>query len=757
MKRYAVRIAAYLLVLCTVIAVFPALAPSLKADAAEVTLNYHSKTFWLSEVSGTHSGTTLSGGALTLASGSTSGTFTSGTLNIGAFSTMVASWNARTNGGKVSLAVQFELSGGSWSGWYSWGAWSSTRGVSASSSTSGTHASVSVDTLDVNSSYTATGNIKFRLTLTNSNGVPTVSNVSFATPQMAKQNTAGAYPSYYLNNVPMRSQLASANGSIGNIICSPTTTAMALEYMGTYVTSLTAAYDIYDNNWKAYGNWSFAVAYAGEKGYTAYLDYYDVAMAKYALSQGVVLGCSTTLTSSGHLVLLTGYDEANDQFIVNDPNVSESSIKVTRYSTSYFTARWLKSSTANLGLVYVFQKDRDLQSFNGQSPADYADGSLVKIKNVATGKYLTKSSDGNVAVSAATTAAEQVWKVSSVGNGKYSFINAANGAYLDVASAGTASGTNVQTYQSNGSVAQQFYLHKSGSYYNLRPSYTKSLLVAADTSSLNVLLASASASSTSQQYALESVSVTLPTDADYISLNAINASQYVSSVQVWTTGTFTAVYWGVLVLNSDGAGGYTVAQKYLSGQSKSVAASTDNIVVAIHQEWDSAMTAFDGVSVGDSVNLVGVYPGLGAMAQNAHLLLPAAFKLVNGSAFTLGTEYVTLSAPSTTVNTACAQFKCTVSTYTAKGVLMGGSEIVGTGCYVRRINSAGTVINSVLAVVKGDVTGDGIVTASDSIAMRGVLKSQGTFTGAFSEASDINGDGLMSTLDYVQMIGTLKG
>lgn len=169
------------------------------------------------------------------------------------------------------------------------------------------------------------------------------------------------------------------------------------------------------------------------------------------------------------------------------------------------------------------------------------------------------------------------------------------------------------------------------------------------------------------------------------------------------------------------------------------------------------MTAFGGVSVGDSVNLVGVYPGLGAMAQNAHLLLPAAFKLVDGSAFTLGTEYVTLSAPSTTVSAACAQFKCTVSAYTAAGVLMGGSEIVGTGCYVRRVNSAGTVINSVLAVVKGDVTGDGIVTASDSIAMRGVLKSQGTFTGAFSEASDINGDGLMSTLDYVQMIGTLKG
>ncbi len=329
------------------------------------TLNYHSVTYKLSDVSGTHSGTAMSNGKLTLASGSTSGTFTTNTLNIGTFSKMVASWNAVTNGGKVSLAVSFELTTGTWSSYHSWGTWSSTSGVSASASPSTTHASVDVDILSVKSGYTPTGNIKVRLTLTQYNGgIPVVRNFSIATPQMAAKRTVNtsALPTYYLNDVPMRSQLASANGSIGNIICSPTSTAMALEYLGTKVTSLTAAYGIYDNNWQAYGNWAFACAYAGEKGYVAYLDFYDSNMLKYALSQGCTVACSTSLTSAGHIVLVTGYKVVNgvEYFIVNDPNVNQYNVVRTDYTLSYFESVWRRSDRGGFGLVYVFQGVEDL-------------------------------------------------------------------------------------------------------------------------------------------------------------------------------------------------------------------------------------------------------------------------------------------------------------------------------------------------------------------------------------------------------------
>ncbi len=332
-----------------------------------VTLNYHSALYKASEVSGTHNNTIISNGKLTLASGATSGTFTTATQNIGTFKTMLMSWNAQTNGAKISMAVSYELTNGAWSGYLDWGTWSSASGVSGSRNNSNTYGSVDIDTLTVSSGYTTTGNIKLRCTLTRVNGnAPLVDNFAVSTPQMAKKQNPASYsiPTAYQNNVPCRSQVASENGSIGNVICSPTSTAMALEHMGTKVTSLTAAKAMYDNVWGAYGNWSFACAYAGEHGYVAYLDCYDVEMMKYALSQGCVIGCSTMLTSSGHIVLMSGYKVVNgvEYFVCNDPNINSASTSRTDYTVEYFESKWLKSSFNNLGVVYVFQRTHDLNS-----------------------------------------------------------------------------------------------------------------------------------------------------------------------------------------------------------------------------------------------------------------------------------------------------------------------------------------------------------------------------------------------------------
>lgn len=330
------------------------------------TLNYHSKLFKLSETPGTHNGTTLdSNGKLTLASGSTSGTFTTNEFDIGSFQVMVAAWNAVTNGGKVELAIRYQLTTGAWSGYFSWGVWSSTLGVSGSYSTSNTYGEMDIDTLTVNTSYTTTGKIQARLTLTKYNGgVPVVDNFSMTTAQMAKQQKPGTRPSSYLNNVPNRSQVDPANGSIGTIICSPTTTVMALEHLGTKLTTLTAANAIKDNNWGEYGNWSFAQAYAGEKGYVSYVDLYDAEMLKYALSQGCVIGCTTWLTSNGHVVLVVGYDDDRGVFIVNDPNISSYNPVRSEYSYSYFLSVWERSAgkwgDGTLGTVYVFQGVHDL-------------------------------------------------------------------------------------------------------------------------------------------------------------------------------------------------------------------------------------------------------------------------------------------------------------------------------------------------------------------------------------------------------------
>lgn len=323
----------------------------------ENNLRYHTKTYWLKDTAGELIGTEIIDGALCLSQGKKHGSFTA-ELDVGTFRTMLASWNSVTNGGRVEMAVSFEVEDSKWSKYFSWGVWSSREGVSGSEDTADEYGSIDIDILTVKSGHAATGKVKVKLSLAKGVDSPKVYNFSLTTPEMEKQQVvdSAALPKEALNDVPMRSQLSAENGADGNRICSPTTVVMALDYMGTTLPTMTAAKGVYDNGWKAYGNWSYAVAYAGEQGYIAYMDLYDRDMMKYALSQGYVIGCSTYLTSSGHLVLVVGYTviDGVEYYIVNDPNVNPDKVERTNYTVEYFEDRWFRDSMEGYGVVYVF-------------------------------------------------------------------------------------------------------------------------------------------------------------------------------------------------------------------------------------------------------------------------------------------------------------------------------------------------------------------------------------------------------------------
>lgn len=334
---------------------------SIEPVKEEGKLRYHTKTYLLKDTAGEMTNTELVDDALRLKEGESKGEYIT-ELDIGTFDTILASWNAETEKGIVEMSVSYQTTEGQWSEFLSWGPWSSKRGISRSTSPKDEYATLAIDIFTVNKGYTASGKIKVKLELSRGVKSPKVYNFSITTPQMEKQQTvdASALPESFLNDVPMRSQLAPENGADGNRICSPTTVAMALEFMGKNKATMTAAKDIYDNGWEAYGNWSFAVAYAGEQGFTAYMDLYDRDMMKYALSQGYVIGCSTYLTSSGHLVLLSGYTviDGVEYYIANDPNVNANNPERTNYTVEYFEERWLRDSMGGYGVVYVFGDKR---------------------------------------------------------------------------------------------------------------------------------------------------------------------------------------------------------------------------------------------------------------------------------------------------------------------------------------------------------------------------------------------------------------
>ena len=321
-------------------------------------VNFNSKTIKARDFAGVHFGTTMDiSGRLTLETkdGLNTGYFESDVLNVGSFETMLISWNSICGNGEMQVLVSYEAVGGEWSDYFTYGIWSDKNGVSTSKSVKNSFGSMNVDTFTP--SKPTTGNIRYKITITkDGDNIPVVENITIATPSM-NVATPSEYPSYVWNPAPMRSQIAPENGKDGGVMCSATTSAMALEYAGFNQTTVETALGTYDEEYEGYGNWLFSVAEYASKGYYAFCDFYTEDMIKYALSKGYVIGCSTYLTTAGHIVLVVGYEviDGTGHYIVNDPYVDASDPKVTKYTCSYFNSVWLKESYNNTGVVYVFK------------------------------------------------------------------------------------------------------------------------------------------------------------------------------------------------------------------------------------------------------------------------------------------------------------------------------------------------------------------------------------------------------------------
>jgi hypothetical protein len=122
---------------------------------------------------------------------------------------------------------------------------------------------------------------------------------------------------------------------IGGQICSATSLSMILLYLGEEGLEVEdVAWGVRDYGAKKFGNWAYNVAYAGELGYNAYIDYFDIEAIKWAVSTGHPLACSIKVkqgqlansgfpnySTNGHLLCVVGYEERNGQnwLLINDP------------------------------------------------------------------------------------------------------------------------------------------------------------------------------------------------------------------------------------------------------------------------------------------------------------------------------------------------------------------------------------------------------------------------------------------------------
>lgn len=309
------------------------------------------------------------------------------------FDELIPSWQASTPGQslvEVQVRLRSTVGGrtttGSWDTVARWAKKDTWYDRKSHSSGRDDLARVAVDTVKTNSSAGATGwQIKVVLARrAGSRALPKVTRIGAMTSRVVARTTTskpGKVRGIVLD-VPRYSQMTHRGhhpewGNGGEAWCSPTSTAMVLEYYGANprvghlfggkghsdgIVDWTAS-RTYDHRFKGTGNWSFNAAHAGTRLPTTYVtrlpslrsaEKYIKAgtplIVSVSFARGQLRGAPISATP-GHLMVLVGFDPLGNP-VLNDPAAAKNSQVRRIYDRAQFEKAWLTKSG---GLTYVYE------------------------------------------------------------------------------------------------------------------------------------------------------------------------------------------------------------------------------------------------------------------------------------------------------------------------------------------------------------------------------------------------------------------
>lgn len=311
----------------------------------------------------------LDGNQLVLEDNSLSGKYISPVINTDEFNELVASWNVDTpKNTEMELLVKAKIEG-EWTDWFSYGKWSVEGFRGSVRNQSEKTAKMSIDVLEILWGKDATS-LQYSIDLTRDSGdisSPRVRNIFLTLKTKGGAREVVALERDYLIelDVPERSQMIIPK--IGNVICSPTSLAMVLEYYGHDIDTEEVAAKVLDQEVNIYGNWSYNIAYGASKLDYAYVARFNsIDDIRDMISQGIpVVASIKTATENilvgapqaypaGHLLVVRGFTEKDGEeyVIVNDPAAPEVETVRREYKVSGFERAWN-------GMVYILKDQGD--------------------------------------------------------------------------------------------------------------------------------------------------------------------------------------------------------------------------------------------------------------------------------------------------------------------------------------------------------------------------------------------------------------
>jgi hypothetical protein len=158
--------------------------------------------------------------------------------------------------------------------------------------------------------------------------------------------------------VPALSQMREG-GALGPRVCSPTSVAMVLAYLGAPDSVARLAAEMFHPGLDIYGVWPAGICAAGRRGVLGYLlRFPDWAGARWCLDHGQPIVASVRYAAGelagaavgetpGHLLVLAGYE--GEDVLVNDPAAPDTATVPRRYRLAQLTRVWLERA----GVGYV--------------------------------------------------------------------------------------------------------------------------------------------------------------------------------------------------------------------------------------------------------------------------------------------------------------------------------------------------------------------------------------------------------------------
>lgn len=304
-------------------------------------------------------------GKIVLVDGSLEGTYTSEVIETIDFTSLVGSWSSTSSkNATVEVFVRTRVNG-TWSDYISY----SKFGLGLKNGMKDQVVSLiqlSDDEVKVLNGKSANA-IQYKFVLRRDDATvasPKFSLMAFAlnSPGYTYNVDLSKYPTSVIHTVPKLYQQVVP--TIGNSICSPTSSTMLLKYKGENFSE----YDDYEHRYIAnlfrdygnaiFGNWVYCTVGMGSYGYDAYVArYYSIeelvehlaVMGPCAISvKGQMTSDKKNYNTGGHLLVAIGYEyDANGNLVIvcNDPNVSEVEC---RYQYSVIESTWR-------GVIYAIE------------------------------------------------------------------------------------------------------------------------------------------------------------------------------------------------------------------------------------------------------------------------------------------------------------------------------------------------------------------------------------------------------------------